>query len=206
MICFWGKMLELKACSRWSSPEKSCHTGDSVQLFCNMRPSKLILRLTLPLLFCALFETQAQQPTLNLDRSLGAARVGVQGAVGEGYTLEATTNKLGTWDFLLNLTLTNSSQTWLDASSAAMPNRLYRAHWTNEPVRVAPDFRLTDHLGKSHSLFYYQNDPSLQTNIRAITLIFTGNGCSKIRDMIPTIKALTNRFTPQGVLFWLIDS
>src|SRR5205085_1396248 len=75
-----------------------------------------------------------------------------------------------------------------------------------EPVEVANDFRLIDHLGRSHWLFYYQKDPSIQTNTQAITLIFTGNGCQKIRDLMPAIKALINRFTSQGVLFWLIDS
>ena len=164
---------------------------------------KLILGVYLAVLLCGV--AQAQQPILTLDRSVSPARIGVNGGLGQGYTLEGTTNNMA-WDFLLNLTLTNSTQSWSDASSTLMPIRLYRAFSTNENMGVGPGFRLTDHLGRSHSLVYYQNSPSLQTNVRVITLIFTGNGCSTIRDLIPTIKALTNRFTPQGVLFWLIDS
>src|SRR5205085_2077271 len=170
-----------------------------------MRLSKLIPGLLSAVLFLNL--AAAQQPALTLDRSLGPARVGVSGALGTDYILQGTTNNLGSWDFLLKLTPTNNSpQNWFDASSVLAPMRLYRAVQSTEEAQVANDFRLTDHLGRSHWLFYYQNDPTIQTGIRAITLIFTGNGCSKIRDLIPTIKALTNRFVPQGVLFWLIDS
>ena len=149
---------------------------------------------------------KGQQPALTIDRSPGSARVGVSGNIGQEYILQGSSNGLAGWDFLLKLPLTNSPQNWLDAASSLLPMRLYRALESTEPVEVANDFRLIDHLGRSHWLFYYQNDPSIQTNIQAITLIFTGNGCAKIRDFIPAIKALTNRFTSQGVLFWLIDS
>ncbi len=168
-----------------------------------MRSSKFTLLLVPALLLAGV--ARPQPLALTLDRSVGPSRIGVSGVVGNDYAIEGTTNNMASWDFLLRLTLTNSTQKWLDASSTLAPMRLYRAVETNG-MEAAPDFRLTDHLGKSRWLLYYQNDPSLQTNIRAITLIFTGNGCSTIRDMVPTIKALTNKFTRQGVLFWLIDS
>ncbi len=169
-----------------------------------MHCSKLIVSLFSSAIVCGI--AAAQQPVLNLDRSLGPARVGVSGDLTKDYTLQVTTNQMASWDFLLKLTLTNSPQNWFDSSSVVAPMRFYRALESAEPVEIGSDFRLTDHLGRSHELFYYQNDPSVQTNIRAITLIFTGNGCAKIREMLPTIKALTTKFTPQGVLFWLIDS
>ncbi len=56
-------------------------------------------------------------------------------------------------------------------------------------------------MGRSRWLYYYLGD----TNFSAVVLIFTGNGCQKIAAMIPTLKALTNRFGA-NVLFWLIDS
>jgi len=148
----------------------------------------------------------AQQPGLTVDRALGPTRVGVSGGVGQEYQLQSSTNNMGSWDFLLKLTLTNSPQSWFDASSATMPKRFYRALQSDEFPEVAQDFRLIDHLGRSRHLWYYQNDPTVQTNVRAITLIFTGNGCSKIRDMIPTITNLNARFGSQGALFWMIDS
>src|SRR6185295_5970749 len=54
------------------------------------------------------------------------------------------------------------------------------------------------------SLYYY--DYTVSTNVRAVVLIFTGNGCSNVQQMVATIKSLRDQFTPQGVLFWMIDA
>lgn len=155
-------------------------------------------------LYLACSPVSGQPPFLKLDRNAGPARIGLSGSVGEAYMLESTTNLAsGIWDFQLMLPLTNSLQSWFDAASLTSPNRYYRARQLDAlPVEFASDFRLIDHLGRSRSMYYHFNDP----NVRAIVLIFTGNGCAKIRDMIPTIKALTNTFSPQKVLFWLVDS
>ncbi len=147
-------------------------------------------------------------PQLGVDRQMGPSRVQFQGEVGANYTIEgtATPGSAAPWDFLLNLHLTNGNQTWLDAYSAQMPQRFYRAVKLPLPLESAPEFRLIDHQGRSRWLDYFINDASVQTNVRAEVLIFTGNGCGKIQEMINAIKALTNRFTPQGVLFWMIDA
>ncbi|MEO6034853.1 MAG: hypothetical protein ABIQ35_06335 [Verrucomicrobiota bacterium] len=141
---------------------------------------------------------------MKLDFGAGSARVGLNGDVGAAYVIESSTNvSTGQWDFLLTLPLTNSVQSWFDSTSVLSPNRFYRARRLDAPpYEFAPDFRLIDHLGRSRSLYYHFKDP----NVRAVVLIFTGNGCAKIRDMVPAIKALTNTFTQQKVLFWLIDS
>ena len=146
----------------------------------------------------------AQSPSLTIDRSAGPARIGIQGEPGAAYTLENSTNLAsGPWDFLLTLPLTNSLQTWFDSASVLAPRRFYRARRLEAlPVEYANDFRLIDHLGRSRSLYYHYDDP----NVRAVVLVFTGNGCAKIRDMIPVIKSLTSQFASQGVLFWLVDS
>jgi len=168
-----------------------------------MHSFRLFLFLLSGLLVSAV--VSAQQPGLTVDRFLGPVRVGVSGVPGQDYTLEASTN-FTDWSFLLRLPLTSDAQSWFDSSSVLTPSRFYRAVESSDSMGLASDFRLIDHLGHSRWLFYYQNDPSIQTSVKAITLIFTGNGCGKIREMIPTIKALTNQFNPQGVLFWLIDS
>src|SRR5262245_54704333 len=148
----------------------------------------------------------AAQPThLRIDRQLGPARITVDGESGFDYRLEATPALApsGAWDFLGTLVLDGSSASWLDSQSALMPQRFYRAvKVESAPSESAPDFRLLDHLGRSRQLAYYVGE----LNTRAIVLIFTGNGCAKIRDMAPAIRALTNRFSSQGVVFWLIDS
>jgi len=168
---------------------------------------KLILRnVGVALLFLVLTcdPASGQSPLLRLDRNAGPARIGLSGNVGSAYMLESSTNLAGgIWDFQLMLPLTNSLQTWFDSASDLSPNRFYRARLLDTlPVEFASDFRLIDHLGRSRSMYYHFNDP----NVRAIVLIFAGNGCTKLRDMIPAIKSLTNAFTSQKVLFWLVDS
>src|SRR5207247_2936301 len=80
----------------------------------------------------------------------------------------------------------------------------YRALQLANPVipEFADDFRLIDHRGISRSLYYYEN----ATNTKAVVLIFTGNGCTNVQQMVSTIKSLRDQFTPQGVIFWMIDA
>src|SRR5438876_12298813 len=80
-----------------------------------MRPSKLSLYLCSVALLADV--VVAQQPALTIDRSLGPTRVGISGGLGQDYTLQASSNNLGTWDFLLKLSLTNSPQNWFDSAS-----------------------------------------------------------------------------------------
>ena len=66
------------------------------------------------------------------------------------------------------------------------------------PVKME-DFHLLDHEGRSHFLHR-------QTKSKAVVLIATANGCPVVKDAIPRIKALQDRFGKEGVLFWMIDS
>ncbi len=172
------------------------------RLLPGLRAAKIGAWFCLFCLICA--RAGAQAPSLTIDRSAGPARIGINGNIGAAYTLENSTNLAsGAWDFLLTAPLTNSLQTWFDSASMLAPRRFYRARRLDSlPVEYADDFSLIDHLGRSQSLYYH----SLNPNVRAIVLIFTGNGCATIRDMIPAIKSLTNQFAPQRVLFWLVDS
>jgi hypothetical protein len=147
------------------------------------------------------------QPTrLHLDRAPGPVRLTLDAEAGFDYRLEGTSalsSPSDAWDFLGTLALGGPSASWLDAQSTLLPRRFYRAVKLDPaPPLPAPDFRLIDHLGRSRRLFYYFGAP----NVRTVVLIFTGNGCVKLREMAPTIRALTNRFTSQGVVFWLVDS
>jgi len=51
---------------------------------------------------------------------------------------------------------------------------------------TAADFRLNDHTGVSRRLYYYDG----ARNVRASALVFTGNGCARVRQLILTIKSL----------------
>ena len=156
----------------------------------------------LALFFCTV--ASAQIPALTIDRNAGPARIGLAGQVGSTYTLESAPSPSATnWDLLITSPMTNSLQNWFDASSIISPKRFYRAFkLPTPPDDSGTDFRLLDQLGRSRWLFYNLQNPS----VPAVVLIFTGNGCQKIQEMMPVIKALTNRFSPQGISFWLIDS
>jgi len=146
----------------------------------------------------------AQPTQLGFDRNAGLARVTVQGEANRDYTLLAGDVSVSNWSFLATLTLTNGSQAWFDSDSAAMPGRFYRALKLATPTvpETAEGFRLIDHQGVSRSLYYFEN----AVNIRAIVLIFTGNGCSNVQNLVATIKSLRDQFTPQGVVFWMLDA
>src|SRR5215467_2436448 len=60
------------------------------------------------------------------------------------------------------------------------------------------DFELLDHKGRSHDLHR-------QSGSKAVVLISTANGCSRIKQAVPVIKALRDKFAAQGVMFWMID-
>src|SRR5439155_4520004 len=148
----------------------------------------------------------AQPTQLMIERNSGPARLGIIGEVGLDYTLEASTGDISsnTWQPLVTARLTDSPLMWFDSASAHLPQRFYRAVKLTEPASpvVARDFRLIDHLGRSRHLDYHLSD----TRIRSIVLVFTGNECGKVREMIPAIKSLRDLFASQGVLFWMIDS
>jgi hypothetical protein len=145
----------------------------------------------------------AQPTVLKLDRSAGPARLWLDGEWGRDYTIEASDGNLDIWRFLATTPLTNGVQVWFDACSLRAPKRFYRAVKL-DPSEPAPaaNFRLIDHLGRSSELNYYLTDPA----VSAIVLLFTGNGCAKVSEMLAPIRALTDRFAPEGVLFWMVDA
>src|SRR3989454_7130136 len=163
----------------------------------------------IPAAFLALWfsGTSYAQPTqLSIDRNSSSVRLGITGEPGRDYILQAASDNLGSnsWEVLLTATLTNAPLGWFDAASSVMPQRFYRALKLIDPAppAAAADFRLIDHLGKSHELDYHLSDPDVQS----VVLIFTGNGCAKVHEMIPAIKSLRDQFRSQGVLFWMIDA
>jgi hypothetical protein len=164
-----------------------------------------ILPLVFGLLLCGV--CQAQHAQLNIDRNAGVARINLQGEVNRDYRLEASDLSSTNWNFLSTLSLFSSSQSWFDSTSPALPSRFYRAVQlaTNQLGRVyeyADDFRLIDHQGISRSLYYFENDPT----VKGVVLVFTGNSCSNVAQMVSTIKSLRNQFSPQGIVFWMIDA
>jgi hypothetical protein len=150
----------------------------------------------------------AQPTQLGIDRNAGPARIKVQGAPNYDYTLQARDLSSSNWNFLATLTLTNSSQTWFDSASAVIPGRFYRALTLGSPTdpEFADEFQLVDHQGISRSLYYNYSYDETNHDVKAVVLIFTGNGCSNVQQMVSTINSLRAKFAPQGVVFWMIDA
>lgn len=64
--------------------------------------------------------------------------------------------------------------------------------------RAVPDFSLLDLHGRNVDLY--------RAGGRAVVLFFTGVGCPIARKSADKLKALEERFGPEGVSFWIINS
>src|SRR4051794_7857882 len=67
------------------------------------------------------------------------------------------------------------------------------------PGDTVDDFRLLDHLGKSHQLYYL-------SDTKAVVLIAQGNGCAANAATFPDVKQLRAKYAPQNVEFLMINS
>lgn len=63
----------------------------------------------------------------------------------------------------------------------------------------AENFRLLDHTGKAHEL-YYNRDAA------AIVIMMQGNGCPVVRDSLAEYQALSDQYVAQNVKFLLLNS
>lgn len=64
---------------------------------------------------------------------------------------------------------------------------------------VADNFRLTDHQGVSHELYYL-------SDMKAVVLLAQGNGCDVSRQAASAVQALKSKYESQGVTFLAINS
>ncbi len=61
------------------------------------------------------------------------------------------------------------------------------------------NFRLLDHTGASHELYYHGN-------AKAIAFLVQGNGCPIVRNAMPRFKELRDQFAQQGVQFFMLNA
>ncbi len=96
-------------------------------------------------------------------------------------------------------TKTNTQQTAHDAHS----NHESMHMASHGPVANVPEyidnFRLIDHAGKSHELYY-------EMNAKAVVIMTHGNGCPIVRGAVPDYMALKEQFADQDIEFWMINS
>ena len=69
---------------------------------------------------------------------------------------------------------------------------------TDHPLRSVSDFALLDQQGKFHKLSRYRRS-------RAVVLYVHGVGCPIVRNHLPTLRQLRDRYEPQGVTFLLLN-
>ncbi len=67
------------------------------------------------------------------------------------------------------------------------------------PGNRVDNFRLLDQKGESHELYYL-------SDAKAVVLMVHGNGCPIVRQALPVLKEVRDRYRAQGVEFLLINS
>jgi hypothetical protein len=61
------------------------------------------------------------------------------------------------------------------------------------------NFRLLDHTGASHELYYF-------SDAKAVVLMTYGNGCGIVQKSLPRLREIRDQYKAEGVEFLLIDS
>jgi len=67
------------------------------------------------------------------------------------------------------------------------------------PGDVVDNFRLLDQNGKSHELYY-------SSDMKAVVIMVQGNGCPIVRQALPALKEIRDKYQAQGVEFLLLNS
>jgi len=66
-------------------------------------------------------------------------------------------------------------------------------------VQKVPNFRMLDHQGRSHELYYYRD-------AKAVVLFWQGNGCPIVRLSVSKIAELEKKYAQRGVLFFMVNA
>ncbi len=139
--------------------------------------------------------------TLTILPGSSPKKLQIRGEPGREYVIQGSSDLRAAtgWSVLQQLTLPQAMVEWIDPASTGLPQRFYRMIRLSapQPPLAATNFRLLDHEGKSRELQYSSNE-------RAIVLIFAADACAGLEKFVPTIAALRDRFSAQGVLFWLV--
>ena len=67
------------------------------------------------------------------------------------------------------------------------------------PQERVENFRLLDHTGASHELYYYDD-------MKAVVVMVQGNGCPIVRNAMPRFRELRDQYAAEGVQFFLLNS
>ncbi|NOX52545.1 MAG: redoxin domain-containing protein [Gammaproteobacteria bacterium] len=76
---------------------------------------------------------------------------------------------------------------------------LATSSWAIQVNDRVENFRLFDHEGASHELYYFRN-------AKAIVFMVQGNGCPIVRNAMPRFKELRDEFADKNVQFLMVNS
>lgn len=165
----------------------------------------MFTRLVLLALFCSAIKG-AEPTRVTPEASSGSALIETVAEPGNLVTIEALDDlSRNNWEIISKVLARTNAVRWSDPWCGTASNRFYRigqGKMNELPIDQAKNFRLTDHLGKSHELYYFWND----TRVKAVVLIFAANGCGELTNQLATIRGLQQKFEPQGVKFWMVNS
>jgi hypothetical protein len=85
---------------------------------------------------------------------------------------------------------------WL---SVAIASALASSAWALNPGETVDNFRLLDHQGAAHELYYY-------SDTKAVVLMTQANGCEAANKAIPRLDALRSTYEPRGVRVFMLNS
>jgi thiol-disulfide isomerase/thioredoxin len=88
---------------------------------------------------------------------------------------------------------------WFGSLVAVSATLLMGVAQATMPGEVVADFKLTDHTGKTRSL--YEGDST-----KPIVVMIQGNYCPIVRHAMPALKEVSAKYAPQGVRFLLLNS
>lgn len=71
--------------------------------------------------------------------------------------------------------------------------------WGLAPQDHVENFRLIDHQGASHELYYY-------SDVNAVVVLVQGNGCPIVRNALPRFKELRDEYAAKNVQFLMLNS
>jgi hypothetical protein len=87
----------------------------------------------------------------------------------------------------------------LHRAGLLLSSLLLSSHALAAAEDVADNFRLTDHQGVSHELYYL-------SDMKAVVLLAQGNDCDASRKAATAVQALKSKYEAQGVTFLAINS
>ena len=85
------------------------------------------------------------------------------------------------------------------AATVCVTGQAAAANVRLNPGDKVDNFRLLDHAGKSHELYYL-------SDMKAVVLVAQGDSCSANRKELPQIRALRDKYGAQNVEFLMINS